>query len=68
MEVKLAHYVYACVERLIDNYEFFDMSERLEIELTMSQSIMANEKLAQQFVDKCLDNGVIENDYFAEEV
>jgi hypothetical protein len=68
MEVKLDNWVYACVVRMTDNFGWNDqdinMTERSEIEQAMINAICANEKLADTFVDMCLDSGIVESDYF----
>lgn len=68
MEVNIDNWVYACIARLTDNFGWndqdIDTAERGEIEQALIDAICANEKLADKFVDICLDNGIVEHDYF----
>jgi hypothetical protein len=70
-EPKLENWVYACVSRLTDNYEWAEMyydgdlhKNRQQIEEAMISALMADEKLADAFVYACLDKGIIEEAYF----
>jgi ferredoxin-like protein FixX len=66
--MELKNWVYACVARLTDNYEWNDqdinMVERGCIEQTLIDAVCANEKLATKFVDICHEHGIVESDYF----
>jgi hypothetical protein len=70
-EPQLENWVYACVSRLTDNYEWSQVcydgdpnASRQQLEETIISAIMANEKLANAFVNKCRDNGIVEDSYF----
>jgi hypothetical protein len=70
---KLENWVYACVSRLTDTYEWNEMfydgdlnKRRQQIEEAMISAIITDETLANAFVDKCLDRGIVEESYFAD--
>jgi hypothetical protein len=70
-EIPLENWVYACVSRLTDNYEWAEMyydgdvaQSRKKMEDVMISALMADEKLANAFVDACLDRGIVEESYF----
>jgi hypothetical protein len=66
--MELDNWVYACIARLTDNFGWNDqdinMAERGRIEQALVNAICANGKLGNEFVDMCLDSGIVENDYF----
>jgi hypothetical protein len=62
------NWVFACVERLVDNFPWsehdIDTETRVEIEEMISNAIIRDDDWTRNFVDMCLDNGIIEKDYF----
>jgi len=68
--VKLENWVYACIARLTDNFEWheqdIDIEDRCQLEQLLIDAISANKELADKFVDLCLDHGIVEHDYFDE--
>jgi len=66
--IKLENWVYASVARLTDNFEWADqdisMEERCKLEGLLVDAISSNKKLANEFVDLCLEHGIVESDYF----
>ena len=68
--VKLENWVYACIARLTDNFEWheqdIDIEDRGDIEQMLVDAINANKELADNFVNVCLNHGIVEHDYFDE--
>jgi hypothetical protein len=68
MEAELDNWVYACVARLTDNFGWNDQdinqAERIDIEGKLIDAICADKKLADEFVEICLEHGIVESDYF----
>jgi len=61
------NWVFACVERLVDNFPWsehnIDTEKRVIIENMISDAILSD-GCANEFIRECLDNGIIEEDYF----
>lgn len=70
IDIKLENWVYACIARLTDNFEWheqdIDIEDRCQLEQLLIDAISANKELADKFVDLCLDHGIVEHDYFDE--
>jgi hypothetical protein len=70
IDTKLENWVYACIARLTDNFEWheqdIDIEDRCQLEQLLIDAISANKELADKFVDLCLDHGIVEHDYFDE--
>ena len=68
--VKLENWVYACIARLTDNFEWheqdIDIQDRCQLEQLLIDAISANKELADNFVNVCLNHGIVEHDYFDE--
>ena len=66
--IKLENWVYASIARLTNNFEWADqdipMEDRCKLEGLLVDAIISNKKLANEFVDLCLDHGIVESDYF----
>ena len=66
--IKLENWVYACIARLTDNFEWagqdIEFEDRCQLEQLLVDSIISNKKIAVKFVESCLDHGIVESDYF----
>jgi hypothetical protein len=66
--IKLDNWVYACIARLTDNFDWvgqdIDFEDRCQFEKLLIDAIISNKKLADKFVESCLDHGIVESDYF----
>jgi hypothetical protein len=40
------------------------VDDRCQLEQLLVDSIISNKKLADKFVESCLDHGIVESDYF----
>jgi hypothetical protein len=70
-EPALSNWVYACVGRLTDRYEWREMfcvgelsEERKKVEDALIAAIMADPAKADAFVDVCIERGIVEESYF----
>jgi predicted SAM-dependent methyltransferase len=70
IDIKLENWVYACIARLTDNFEWheqdIDIEDRCQLEQLLIDAISANKELADNFVNVCLNHGIVEHDYFDE--
>jgi len=57
--------------RLVDDFPWMQHVENVEtrcdVEDMMTHAMLSNPDVAQQFVDECLKNGIIEEDYFEQD-
>jgi len=62
------NWVFACVERLVDNFPWsehnIEVEDRIMLEEILTDGLMGELSNAETFVKICLDNGIIEEDYF----
>jgi hypothetical protein len=66
--IELDNWVYACIARLTDNFDWagqdIEFEDRCQFEQLLIDAIISNKELADKFVDLCLDHGIVEHDYF----
>jgi hypothetical protein len=66
-KIEQENWVFACVERLVDNFPWsehdIETEKRVIIENIISDAILSD-GCANAFIRECLDNGIIEEDYF----
>ena len=66
--IELDNWVYACIARLTDNFDWAEqdmtVDDRCQFEQLLIDAIISNKKLADKFVESCLDHGIVESDYF----
>jgi len=70
IDIKLENWVYASIARLTDNFDWvgqdIDIEDRCQLEQLLIDAISANKELADNFVNVCLNHGIVEHDYFDE--